>query len=126
MREVELEVLVVGVAVVPGDELGRGPRPGQILSGDAETPVRLRTDGVDHPVVERRELVVRDVAADLDVSEEAEPRTCRDLLERARHGLELRVIGRDAEPDEPQGVGSRSIMSTSTCGSSLASNAPAA
>ena len=73
-REVELEVLVVGVAVVPGDELGRGPRAGQVLARDAEPPVGLRADRVDDGVVEPRELVVRDVAADLDVAEEAEAR----------------------------------------------------
>ena len=47
------------------------------------------------------ELVVRDVAADLDVAEEAEARARGDLLERARDRLQLRVVGGDAEPDEP-------------------------
>ena len=51
--EVELEVLEVGVAVVPGDELGRGPRAGQVLARDPEPPVGLRADRVDDRVVER-------------------------------------------------------------------------
>ena len=101
VREVELEVLEVGVAVVPGDELGGRPRAGKVLAGDAEAPIGLRADRVDHGVVERRELVVRDVASDLHVAEEAKARTRGDLLERARHGLELRMVGRDPEPDEP-------------------------
>ena len=100
-REVELEVLEVGVAVVPGDELGRRPRAGQVLAGDPEPPVGLRADGVDDRVVALAQLVVRHVAPDLDVAEEAEARPRSDLLERARDGLELRVVGRDAEPDEP-------------------------
>ena len=83
--------------------VGRRPRAGQVLAGDAEPPVGLRADRVDDGVVEPRELVVRDVAADLDVAEEAEARPPRDLLERARDRLDLRVVGRDAEPDEPPG-----------------------
>ena len=35
------------------------------------------------------------------------------------------MVGRDAEPNEPHGVGRRSIMSTSAGGSAL-SSAPAA
>ena len=103
VREVELEVLEVGVAVVPGDELGRGPRAREVFAGDPEPPVRLRPDRVDDRVVERGELVVADVASDLDVAEEAEAGTRRDLLERTRDGLQLRMVRRDAEPDEPPG-----------------------
>ena len=99
-REVELEVLEVGVAVVPGDERRGRPRAGQVLAGDAEPPVGLRADGVDDRVVEREQLLVRDVAADLDVAEEAEARPRRGLLERARDGLDVLVVGRDAEADE--------------------------
>ena len=75
--EVELELLEVGVAVVPGDELGGRPRAGQVLAGDPEPPVGLRADRVDDRVVEREQLLVRDVAADLDVAEEAEARAAR-------------------------------------------------
>ena len=42
-----------------------------------------------------------EVAADLDVAEEAEARLLGDPLEGARDRLELRMVGRDAEPDEP-------------------------
>ena len=45
--------------------------------------------------------VVRDVLADLDVAEEAKPRSLGDPLERARDGLQVRMVGRDAEADEP-------------------------
>ena len=40
--EVELAVGEVGMAVVPGDELGRGVRAGQVLAGDAELAVGRR------------------------------------------------------------------------------------
>ena len=81
--EVELQVLEVRVAVVPGNELRRGPRPGKVLAGDPEAPVRLRADRVEDGVVRVHELVVRHRLADLDVPEEAEPGPLGDALERA-------------------------------------------
>ena len=55
-RQVEGEVLEVGVAVVPGDELGRRPRALEVLARDPELAVGLRAEGVDDRVVEAREL----------------------------------------------------------------------
>ena len=103
VREVELAVLEVGVAVVPGDELGGRPRARQVLAGDAEPPVGLRADRVDDRVVEPQQLLVADGRS--------RPRRCRrsgspaarGLLERARDGLDVLVVGRDAEPDEAPG-----------------------
>jgi hypothetical protein len=100
MRQVERETLEVGMAVVPRDELGRSPRAGEILAGNSEAAIALRADGVEHGVVQRGELLVADVPTDLDVPEEAEARPCRDLLEGPRDGLELRMVGRHAEPHE--------------------------
>ena len=77
--------------------------PGQVLARDAHPPVALRADGVDDGVVELEQLVVLDVAADLDVAEEAEARLERDLLEGARDRLDLRMVGRDAEAHEAPG-----------------------
>ena len=105
VREVELELLEVGVAVVPGDQLGGRPRAGEVLSRDTQPTVGLRADRIDDCVVERSELVLRDVPSHLHVAEEAEARPRGDLLERARHGLELRMIRRDPEPDKPPGRG---------------------
>src|SRR6185312_439402 len=85
----------------PGDELGRRPRAGKVLAGDAELTVRLRAHGVDDRVVEPPELVVRDVPADLDVAEEAEAGLGRGALEGPRDRLDVRMVGRDPEPDEP-------------------------
>ncbi len=66
-----------------------------------ELAVGLRPDRVDHRVVQLGQLVVADVSADLHVPEEAEARPCGDLLEGARDGLELWMVRRDPEPDEP-------------------------
>src|SRR5215218_5867779 len=99
--EVERQLLEVGVAVVPGDELRGRPRSRQVLARDPHRAVGLRADAVDDGVVESRELVVRHVAAHLDVAEETESRPLRDTLERPRDSLDVLVVGRDAEPDEP-------------------------
>ena len=94
--EVDLEVAVVGVAVVPGDE-GRGrQRAGQVLAVDVHAAVDLRADAPHDRVVVAAQVVGREVAADLDVAEEAEARLRRDLLEDARDGLDLRMVRRDA------------------------------
>ena len=101
VREVELEALEVGVAVVPGDEGGRRPAAGKVLARYAEPAVGLRAERVDDGGVVVDELLVTDVATHLDVPEEAKAGRARDLLERARDGLDVRVIRRDAEADEP-------------------------
>ncbi len=63
-EQVELEVGVVGVAVVPADELGRRVRAGQLFAGDAQRPVRRRAGGVDDRVVVRQQVLARDVLAE--------------------------------------------------------------
>ena len=100
--------------------------PGQVLAGDPQAPVGLRAERVDDRVVEPRQLLVRDVAADLDVAEEAEARLRGDLLERARDRLDVRMVGRDAEPDEPPRRRQPLDHVDLDVGSSLASSAPAA
>ena len=99
--QVELELLEIGVAVVPGDELGGRPRAGEVLAGDAEPAVGLRAEGVDDGVVEPRQIGVRQIAPDLDVAEEPEAGLLGDPLERARDALQLRMVRRDAQPHEP-------------------------
>src|SRR5204862_130650 len=101
--QVEPELLVVGVAVVPGDELCGRPRPGQGFSWNAEALVALRAEGVDDGVVELFQVSVAEIAADLHVAEEAKARLLGDALEGARDALELRMVRRDAKPHETPG-----------------------
>src|SRR5262249_12122555 len=101
--QVEDASCVVRMAVVPGHELGRRPRPRQVLTRDAETPIRLRSYRVRNGVVVVLQLRGSHVAAHLDVPEEAEAGSGRDLLERARDRLDVRVVRGDAEADEPPG-----------------------
>jgi hypothetical protein len=95
-REVELEVAVVRVAVVPGDELCGSPAAGQILTRDAQRLVRLGAGRVDHGRVVAHELGVRDVDADLDVAQKAAAALERLAVERVLQALDLLVIGGDA------------------------------
>src|SRR6185503_5183429 len=87
--QVELEVAVVGVDVVPGDELGGGPAAGQVLARNSHAAVGLRADRVDDRVVAGGEVVVRQVAAELDVAVEAEFGVVGRLLVDAADGLDV-------------------------------------
>ena len=108
----------VGVAVEPGDELGRGVRTRQVLAGYPKPVVARGAYRVDHGVVVLEQVGPLHVPAELDPSEEAQPRVCRGLLEDARDALDLRVVGGDAERTRPSGVGSASSRSTSKPSSS--------
>jgi hypothetical protein len=102
--EVELAVAVVGMAVVPGDELGGGEAPGQVLAGDAQAPVGLGADRVDDRVVARVQVLVGDLRAVLDVPVEAELGVRGGLLVDAADGFDVGVVGRDAAAHEtPRG-----------------------
>ena len=72
--EVDLEVGVVGMAVVPADELGRRVGARQVFAGDSERPVQGRAGRVDDRVVVGQKLLARDVLAEDDVAEEAKAR----------------------------------------------------
>ena len=63
--EVDLEVGVVGVAVVPADELGRGVRAGELFAGDAQRPVDRRAGRVDDRVVVLEQVLAGDVLAEM-------------------------------------------------------------
>ena len=102
--EVELEVAVVGVAVVPGDELRRGPAAREVLALDAQPAVGRGAERVDDRVVAVAQLLDGDVTADLHVAEEAELRMRSRLLVHAGDGLDVRMVGRDPRPDQtPRG-----------------------
>ena len=71
-RQVEVHVGVIGVAVVPGDELRRRLAAGQILTGYPQPPVTRSSDRVQHRVVGGGQLLMAHVDADLDVAVETE------------------------------------------------------
>src|SRR5215218_697385 len=94
VREVEPEVPVVRMAVVPGHELGRGPAAGQVLAGDSHPPVGLGAHGIYHCVVAVGQLIMTHVATELDVAVEAELGMGRRLLVDPAHRLDVRMVRR--------------------------------
>ena len=100
--QVELVVGVVGVGVVPGDELGRGVRCREVLARDPELAVGRRAVGGDDRVIALLELGDGDVGADVDVAEELKTLTGGGLLVHADHRLDLRVVRGDPGADEPE------------------------
>src|SRR3989441_9158982 len=98
--EVELRVPIVGVAVVPGDELRRRVAPAKVFAGNAHAAVGLGARAVDDLVVVGAQVGEGHVLAELDAAEEAEARMSGDLVELGRDRFDLLVVGRDTEPDE--------------------------
>ena len=95
------QVAVVGMGVVPGDELRRSVAACQVLTRDAHMAVGLCAGGEDHLVIVPRQVRQRHVPAVFDVAEEAEARVPGNRVVGARHVLDLGVVGRDAEPHQP-------------------------
>ena len=92
----------VGVAVVPGGELGRRMRAGAVLAGDPEAVVGRRADRVHNRVVALAQLGARHVAAERDPAEDAKRLVRGGLCVHARDRLDLRVVGRDACTYQPE------------------------
>ena len=99
--EVWVEVVEIGVPVVPGNECGGWNRTNEVFAWNAHATVGLCSIGVDDGVVVLHQLCVRDVAANLDIAEHPKARLGSDLLEHFRDGLDLRMVGSDAGTHQP-------------------------
>jgi hypothetical protein len=104
-EQVELEIGVIRMAVVPADKLGCGVRAREVFTGDAQRTVRRRAGGVDDRVVVGEQILARDVLAETDVAEEAKARVGGGLLVDPRDRLDLRVVGGHAGAHQPPGCG---------------------
>jgi len=105
LREIELQIAIVRVGVVPADELRRGMAARQILTRDIHAAVGLRADGIHDRVVAPGEIVVRDVLAEGDVPEEAEAGMLGDAVVDLRDRFDLLVVGRHAAAHQPERCG---------------------
>ncbi len=101
--QIEGAVGVVGVAVVPGDELGGGVAAGQVLARDPESAVGRRTGRIDHGVVMLEQFGVSDVASDLGGEVQGELLAPERPFERFRDRLGPRMIGGDTGAHETEG-----------------------
>src|SRR5690606_16624766 len=103
--QVRRQIAIVGVGVVPADELGGRVAAGQVFAGNAHLAVGLRADRVDDGVVVAQQVGVAQVLAQLDVAVEAEARHLGDLLVDLGHRLNLGMVGRDAAAHQTKGRG---------------------
>ncbi len=90
----------VGVPVEPGHEVGGAVRARQVDARDVERGVADGAGRDDHGVVALLQLVERDVAADLDVADEARGAGIQHLVQRVDDALDAGVVGRDAVADQ--------------------------
>jgi hypothetical protein len=95
LRQIEDPIPVIGMAVVPAHKLGRCVAPRQILAGNAQFPVSLRTAGEDHRMVGGLEFRNTDVVSHGHIAEEGKCRGTGDLVIDQYRLLELRMIGGD-------------------------------
>ena len=106
-------LLEVGMAVVPGDEGGRGPRAGQVLAGDAHPPVGLGADRVDDRVVERSSSAGLTSWPTSTLPKKRKPGSFAVFSNTRETALISGWSGATPRRTSPHGVGSRSIRSTS-------------
>lgn len=95
----------VGVAVVPGDEVGRAVAAVEFDARDAERTVGIGAGGEDDRVVERLQVVEGDVGAVVDVAEQAYLRLVEHLVQGGDDALDARMIRRDAVTNQAEGRG---------------------
>ena len=102
-REIDRQVGKVGVSAVPGDQGRRRVAAREVLARYSEPPVALPTHREDDLIVVRREVGHREISAQFDVAEKADPRIERHALEDPDDLLDLRMIGRHAETHQTVG-----------------------
>ena len=93
----------VGVAVVPGDEVGCAVAAIEVDAGDVQCAVGVCAGGEDDGVVEAAEIIQGDVGAVVDVAEEADLRLVEDLVQGGDDALDAGVVGGNAVADEAEG-----------------------
>src|SRR5699024_9309094 len=94
---------VVGVAVVPGHEVGGAVGAVQLDAGDREVGVLEGAGGEDDRVVVAAQVLEREVGAELDVDEEADVPAAQDPVQRGDDLLDPRVGGGDAAAEQAEG-----------------------
>jgi hypothetical protein len=93
---------VVGVSVVPGDEVGRGVAAGQLLPGHPEVAAVVSTHGVEHRVVVGQQVLMGEVAADLDIQVTRQAGVAENGFEHVDDGFGVLMIGCDAGADQAE------------------------
>lgn len=92
----------VGVAVVPGHEVGGAVAAVEVDAGDGQCPVGVGAGGEDHRVVEPLQVFEGEVGAVVEVAEEADLRLVEDLVQGGDDALDAGVVRCDAVADEAE------------------------
>lgn len=92
----------VGVAVVPGDEVGGTVAAVEVDAGDVQCAVRVGSGGEDDGVVEATQVVEVDVGAVVDVAEQANLRLVEHLVQGGDDALDAWVVRGNAVANEPE------------------------
>ena len=100
-RKVECQVAVVGVAVVPGDEVRSRMAAYEILARNVHAVVRGSAGREDDLVVEFPQVVEAQVGPVFHVAVVAESRIGSDLVVGCRHRLDLLMVRRHAAAHQP-------------------------
>src|SRR5208282_1240202 len=91
------------MAVEPTDEGPGAVDAFKLFAGDAEPAVARAADRDDDGVVSGLELVVAQLATDLDPAQEAHARARRRALEDALHCFRALMVGGDPAPHQAEG-----------------------
>ena len=102
LGEIEHAIPVVGMGVVPTDELGGRVAPRQVLARDAEPAIGFGSAAEQDGVISRPQVVDADVATDRDVAEQLEPGSAGDPLVNPNGLLELLMVRSDAVAHEAE------------------------
>ena len=100
--EIDVEVGEVGMAVVPTHEGCRAGHSGEIESRQRELPVGGCPARPDHALVTVAQVGQGEVPPDLGVQQDLQSGVARDVVEQLHHLAGVQVIGRDAEPCQPE------------------------
>src|SRR3970282_336778 len=105
MRQVEHQIAIVGVAVIPPDKLRSRMAARQVLSRNPQGAVGFRAASKDDDVVATLQLLHGDITSRRDVTQESKWRGPGNLLIDTYGLLELRVIRGYTAAHQPKGRG---------------------
>ena len=93
----------VGMAVVPGDEVGGAVASGKVDAGNVERGVGKRPRGDDDRVVMLVHFGQGHIRADVDVAEQPDVPALKNVVQRVDDRLDAGMVGGDSVSNQPVG-----------------------
>ena len=100
MRQVKLRIHIVGVTIIPSNELGSGITTRQHLTRNIEFAVCFGSDSEDYLVVMCLEILQINVTSELDIPKETKPWICGNFLISLDDGFDVLMIRSDSKSNE--------------------------